>query len=151
MSQFSQELCKLKSSNLVYPWKMSDCIVQFRLVLIAHVLPFLSIFLSLILSALKIFVIVFSGAIEARTFKLDAHLENKLLYCRSDKHANYSSHIPWGGRVVQWCRVNFQCRGVLLIWIRVGQGPTALAVGAGGSCLDSFTLVYHFSFLSPSL
>ena len=25
-----------------------------------------------------------------------------------------------------------QCRGVLLIWIRVGQGPTALAVGAGG-------------------
>ena len=27
---------------------------------------------------------------------------------------------------------NFQCRGVLLIWIRVGQGPTALAVGAGG-------------------
>ena len=28
--------------------------------------------------------------------------------------------------------------GVLLIWIRVGQGPTALAVGAGGSCLDIF-------------
>ena len=22
------------------------------------------------------------------------------------------------------------------IWIRVGQGPTALAVGAGGGCLD---------------
>ena len=44
------------------------------------------------------------------------------------------------------CWVNFQCRGVLLIWIRVGQGPTALAVGAGGGCLDIFTLVYHFSF-----
>ena len=41
--------------------------------------------------------------------------------------------------------------GVLLIWIIVGQGPTALAVGAGGGCLDIFTLVYHFSFLSPSL
>ena len=41
-------------------------------------------------------------------------------------------------------------RGVLLIWIRVGQGPTALAVGAGGGCLDIFSLVYHFSFLSPS-
>ena len=27
--------------------------------------------------------------------------------------------------------VNFRCRGDLLIWIRVGQGPTALAVGAG--------------------
>ena len=45
---------------------------------------------------------------------------------------------PRGGRVVRWCWVNFQCRGVLLIWIRVGQGPTALAVGAGGGCLDIF-------------
>ena len=53
--------------------------------------------------------------------------------------------------MVQWCWVNFQCRGVLLIWIRVGQGPTALAMGAGGGCLDIFTLIYHFSFLSPSL
>ena len=34
---------------------------------------------------------------------------------------------------------------------RVEQGPTALAVGAGGGYLDIFTLVYHFSFLSPSL
>ena len=51
----------------------------------------------------------------------------------------------------RWCWVNFQCRGVLLIWIRVGQGPTALALGAGGGCLDIFSLVYHFSFLPPSL
>ena len=35
--------------------------------------------------------------------------------------------------------------------IRVGQGPTALAVGAGGGCLDIFSLSYHFSFLSVSL
>ena len=34
--------------------------------------------------------------------------------------------------MVRWCWVNFQCRGVLQIWIRVGQGPTVLAVGAGG-------------------
>ena len=61
------------------------------------------------------------------------------------------SQITWGGRVVRWCVVNFQCRGVLLIWIRVGQGPTALAMGAGGGCLDIFTLVYHFSSPSPSL
>ena len=46
---------------------------------------------------------------------------------------------------------NFQCRGVLLNWIRVGQGPTTLAVGAAWDCLDIFSLVYHFSFLSPSL
>ena len=51
----------------------------------------------------------------------------------------------------RWCWVNFQCRGVLLIWIRAGQGPTVLAVGAGGSCLDTFSLVYCFSLLSPSL
>ena len=53
--------------------------------------------------------------------------------------------------MVRWCWVTFQCRGVLLIWSRVGQGPTALAVGAGGDCLDIFSLVYHFSLLSPSL
>ena len=33
----------------------------------------------------------------------------------------------------------------------VGQGPTALAVGAGGGCLDIFTLVYPFSPFSLSL
>ena len=33
----------------------------------------------------------------------------------------------------------------------VGQWPAALAVGAGGGCLDIFTLVYPFSPLSPSL
>ena len=37
------------------------------------------------------------------------------------------------------------------IWITVGQGPNALAVGAGGGCLDIFTLIYPFSPLSPSL
>ena len=47
--------------------------------------------------------------------------------------------------------VNFQCRGVLLIWIIVGQGPTAPTIGAGGGCLDIFSLIYNFSFLSPFL
>ena len=54
-----------------------------------------------------------------------------------------------GGRVVRWCWVIFQCRGVLLIWIRVGQGLTVLAVGAGGGCLDIFfsrlSFLYSFS------
>ena len=54
-------------------------------------------------------------------------------------------------RVVRRRWVNFQSRGVLLIWMTVGQGPTALAVGAGGGYLDIFTVVYHFSFLSPPL
>ena len=30
------------------------------------------------------------------------------------------------------------------IWITVGQGPTALVVGAGVGCLDIFTLIYPF-------
>ena len=37
------------------------------------------------------------------------------------------------------------------IWVTVGQGPTALAIGAGVGCLDIFTLNYPFFPLSPSL
>ena len=58
---------------------------------------------------------------------------------------------PGGGRVVRRCWVTFQCRGVLLIWITVGQGPIVLAEGAGGSCLNNFSLIHHLSFLSPFL
>ena len=36
------------------------------------------------------------------------------------------------------------------IWMIVGQGPVAFAVGAGEGCLDIFTLLYLFSSLSPS-
>ena len=37
------------------------------------------------------------------------------------------------------------------IWMIVGQGPTVLAVGAGGGCLDIFTLHYLFSSFSLSV
>ena len=37
------------------------------------------------------------------------------------------------------------------IWMKLGQGPSVLEVGAGGVCLDIFILVYHFSLVSPSL
>ena len=37
------------------------------------------------------------------------------------------------------------------IWMTGGQGPTALAIGTGWGCLDTFTLIYPFSPLSPSL
>ena len=52
--------------------------------------------------------------------------------------------------MVRWCWLNYQCRGVLLVWLVVGQGPTAFAVGAGGGCLDVFAPVYHFSSFSLS-
>ena len=45
----------------------------------------------------------------------------------------------------------FPVPGRPTIWIIVGQGPTALVVGAGGGCLDIFTLIYPFFPLSPSL
>ena len=45
----------------------------------------------------------------------------------------------------------FPVQGHPTIWISVGQGPTALAVGAGGGCLDIFTVIYPFSPLCPSL
>ena len=43
------------------------------------------------------------------------------------------------------CWVNFQCRGVLLVWMIVGQGPIALAVGAGRGVFGHF--FSHLSFL----
>ena len=55
----------------------------------------------------------------------------------------------WGGRVVRWFWVNFQCRGVLLIWIKIEQGPSALAVGAGGGCLDIFLSAITSLFFLP--
>ena len=50
---------------------------------------------------------------------------------------------------MRWGWVNFQCRGVLLNRIRVGQGPTALAVGANGGCLDIFLSSIIFLFFLP--
>ena len=55
----------------------------------------------------------------------------------------------WCGQVVRWCWINFQCFGVLLIWMKVGQGPIVLAVGAG--LFRVYSLVYPFSFLSSIL
>ena len=37
---------------------------------------------------------------------------------------------------MRWYWANFQYRGVLLVWINIGQGPTALAIGSGGGCFD---------------
>ena len=45
----------------------------------------------------------------------------------------------------------FPVLGRPTIWSTEGQEPTALAVGAGGGCLDIFTLIYSFFPLSPSL
>ena len=47
------------------------------------------------------------------------------------------------------CWVKFQCQAGLLIWIEVGQGHTALAVGAGWGCLDMFlSSIFSLFFLA---
>ena len=55
--------------------------------------------------------------------------------------------------VVGWCDSpgKLPLPGRPTIWMIVGQGLIALAVGAGGGCLDIFTLIYPFFPLSPSL
>ena len=54
--------------------------------------------------------------------------------------------------MVRWCLViNFQCRGVLLVWVVVGQGPSAPAVGADGGCLDFFSRLLFLSSFFRSL
>ena len=65
-----------------------------------------------------------------------------------DSGVVFASYSNGSGRMERRCWVNFQCWGVLLVWMIVGQGPIVLAVGAGGGCLDIFSLVYLFSFLS---
>ena len=54
-----------------------------------------------------------------------------------------------GGRVVRRCWLNFQCQGVLLAWITVGQGPIVLAVGAGVGCLEFFLSSITSVFILP--
>ena len=53
--------------------------------------------------------------------------------------------------MVRWCRVNYQYRGVLFIWIVVGQGPTALAEGAGGVVLTFFCRLSFLSSFSTNI
>ena len=55
----------------------------------------------------------------------------------------------WSGGAKVLGKLSVPGRSTVLITIV--QGPTALAVGAGGGCLDIFTLIYPFSSFSPSL
>ena len=50
---------------------------------------------------------------------------------------------------MRWSCGKLPVPGRPTIWMIVGQGPIALAVGAGGGCLDIFTLHYPFSYLLP--
>ena len=55
----------------------------------------------------------------------------------------------WSGGAMVLSKLPVPGRPTILI--AVGQGPVALAVGAGGGGLDIFTLIYPFSSFSLSL
>ena len=63
--------------------------------------------------------------------------------------ASFSTRGGWSGGAMVLGKLPVSGRPTILI--SVGQGPTALAVGAGGGCLDIFSLIYPFFPLSPSL
>ena len=54
-------------------------------------------------------------------------------------------------RVVRWCRVTFQCRGVLLIWIRVGKGLLRLQKVRVGVVWTFFSRLFFLFSLSLPL
>ena len=54
------------------------------------------------------------------------------------------------GRMVRWCWVNFQCGASSNFDYSRARAYCACS-RCGWGYLDIFTLVYHFSFLSPSL
>ena len=75
------------------------------------------------------------------------HLLEK--HCIGNTKHVYNQPNSFDPEVVRWCWVNFQCRGVLLVWIRVGQGPTVLAVGAGGGLFGHFYSHLFFLLFLP--
>ena len=77
---------------------------------------------------------------------LDTKVNPKSLLFSQRERESPKSIREGDGRVVRGCWVNFQCRGVPLIWIIVGQGPIALAVGTGWGCLDIFFSCLYFLF-----
>ena len=73
----------------------------------------------------------------------------KFYFCYT--YTLYIYHINWGWSGGAMVLGKLPVPGRPTMWIKVGQGPTALAVGAGGGCLDIFILIYPFSPLFPSL
>ena len=61
----------------------------------------------------------------------------------------YNGCRGWSGGAMVLGKLRVPARPTILI--TVGQGPIALAVGAGGGGLDIFTLIYPFSSFSVCL
>ena len=70
------------------------------------------------------------------------------IYLTFNTHTS-QRHRGWSGGAMVLGKLPVPGRPTILI--TVGQGPIALAVGAGGGGLDIFTLIYPFSSFSLSL
>ena len=84
--------------------------------------------------------------------KLCIHMNNELMFCGIENRTPYSYsslYLGWPGGAMVLGKLPVSGRPT--VWITVGQGPTALALGAGGGCLDISTLLYPFFPFSPSL
>ena len=78
MSQFSPELCKVESSNIVYICRMSDCIVGLRLRVLAFILQvFIHFSFPILHVNMKNVVRVFSGTVLARILTHGIHMDNE--------------------------------------------------------------------------
>ena len=80
---------------------------------------------------------------------------NSLSFSQGERERE-SRRSPVVMGMVRWCDGamvlgNFHCLGIPLFRIIVGQGPMALAVGAGGDVVTFFLSSIFFSFLSSSL
>ena len=58
--------------------------------------------------------------------------------CKQNNMVRYETEWGWSGGAMVLGKLPVPGRPA--IWMIVGQGPTALAVGAGGDCLDTFLL-----------
>ena len=77
-----------------------------------------------------------------------SHKEDHIIP-RSRLTAFYQSYAGWSGGAKVLGKLPVPGRPTNLDYSR--ERAYVLAVGAGGGCLDIFSLIYHFSFLSPSL
>ena len=75
--------------------------------------------------------------------------EHLIIYHNKLNKFNSTWNRGWLGGAMVLAKLPVPGRPTILI--TVGQGPTALAVGAGGGCLAIFALIYPVSPLSPSL